>query len=706
MGCIDIRIIRLILLVLMVNGSASIFAQNSTQIDFVFDYCQQKQLDPEMLLELEGIRSGEGSSSEMNAKKWQKKYGKWDPKDAMQDVNIGQLLLASYDIGVDDYFRRREYSGLPHSALQAALKEISVISEKHPYFMAFVQTALAVQPDTSAALVKDDLVKIHALIDDMQMNGLFSDEEFASIVSFYRSFEGLTPFEIDELPLDSFRMELFDAFITTKGMYPHSMFYVGGASERDLEYAISRQFVFGLLNGFQHIIRPGQGDRPDDIAMWPEEMSGYDNYMSDKRCRNMVIAQTILKKYSYFRGQQFLRQCASNNYSANVWNGFRKLDQRLEMATKLRLQFGGKQADNHVERLLLLAANGIYIMPSYLHSYGFDKTINTNVRIFYLDEKERKIIDGIEKSGLSFYAQELICGDSVLLKKLSESEHFRHALNVKYAQMALISKRNFYYESIDPYKLEREFSYIPTVSLEPKDRKERQRKIDEIVSQLNTILVENGCESWDYIVEYDGATIQVNHEINARASHAILLFLREICSIDHLELRLFRFYVPKDFIAFETESKMPENELKEPKSSMPPLQIVKVEENERESPKYAPPPPIAVPKNRIKGEIIDFPDIEASFPGGMSAFNSYLEENMQYPQASIEKQEQGKVYLSFIVEPDGSITGVKVERGVSPDLDREAKRLLRASPNWIPAEMDGAKVRAKCSYPVTFVLPN
>ncbi len=103
-------------------------------------------------------------------------------------------------------------------------------------------------------------------------------------------------------------------------------------------------------------------------------------------------------------------------------------------------------------------------------------------------------------------------------------------------------------------------------------------------------------------------------------------------------------------------------------------------------------------------EVIEFPDVEAEFIGGPQALMKYIVTNIQYPPTSIEMNEQGKVYLSFVVEPDGSITNVVVERGVSPDLDREAKRVVRSMPKWKPGESKAKKSRTRCRLPINFQL--
>jgi TonB family protein len=114
-----------------------------------------------------------------------------------------------------------------------------------------------------------------------------------------------------------------------------------------------------------------------------------------------------------------------------------------------------------------------------------------------------------------------------------------------------------------------------------------------------------------------------------------------------------------------------------------------------------PKPPIGTPPPPVEPPIIDFPDVEARFNGNLK---QWIAENVQYPQTSIELNEQGIVYLSFVVKDDGSVSNIIVERGVSQDIDREAKRLLRAMPHWIPGEAKGKKVNTRCHMPINFTL--
>ncbi len=93
------------------------------------------------------------------------------------------------------------------------------------------------------------------------------------------------------------------------------------------------------------------------------------------------------------------------------------------------------------------------------------------------------------------------------------------------------------------------------------------------------------------------------------------------------------------------------------------------------------------------------------FPGGKSAMEAYFESNMQYPEDAKEAGRFGRVYISFIVEKDGSTGEVKVARGVDPSLDKEAIRLIEDMPTWTPGSQRGHLVRVMQTVPITFQLP-
>jgi protein TonB len=142
----------------------------------------------------------------------------------------------------------------------------------------------------------------------------------------------------------------------------------------------------------------------------------------------------------------------------------------------------------------------------------------------------------------------------------------------------------------------------------------------------------------------------------------------------------------------------------------PPAEEIKVKENVKDTVQkvavYVPTEikmgPIVVPV--VEAEVVEFPDVDATYPGGIAELQKWIAKSINYPQTSIELGEQGKVFVSFVVEPDGAISNVAVERGVSEDLDREAKRVVRSMPKWTAGEAGGKKVRSRMRLPIVFTL--
>jgi TonB family protein len=97
-------------------------------------------------------------------------------------------------------------------------------------------------------------------------------------------------------------------------------------------------------------------------------------------------------------------------------------------------------------------------------------------------------------------------------------------------------------------------------------------------------------------------------------------------------------------------------------------------------------------------------EVEASFNEGAVSIQRWIQDNLVYPEEAIERDEQGRVFVSFIIEKDGSISTIQIERGVSKSIDQEVNRLISSMPNWIPGEFDGYKTRTKVRLPLNFSL--
>lgn len=92
------------------------------------------------------------------------------------------------------------------------------------------------------------------------------------------------------------------------------------------------------------------------------------------------------------------------------------------------------------------------------------------------------------------------------------------------------------------------------------------------------------------------------------------------------------------------------------------------------------------------------------FPGGEAALRKYLAASIKYPVIATENGIQGKVFVNFVVEANGGISNVKVTRGVDSSLDKEAVRVVKSMPKWIPGKQGGQAVRVSFTVPINFVL--
>ncbi len=104
--------------------------------------------------------------------------------------------------------------------------------------------------------------------------------------------------------------------------------------------------------------------------------------------------------------------------------------------------------------------------------------------------------------------------------------------------------------------------------------------------------------------------------------------------------------------------------------------------------------------------VYDFVSIEKQpeFPGGIDKFYKYLSTSIRYPPMATENNVQGKVFLQFVVEKDGKLTDIEVQRGPGSGTNEEAVRVLKASPRWNPGIQNGKPVRVRYNIAVSFNL--
>ena len=95
-------------------------------------------------------------------------------------------------------------------------------------------------------------------------------------------------------------------------------------------------------------------------------------------------------------------------------------------------------------------------------------------------------------------------------------------------------------------------------------------------------------------------------------------------------------------------------------------------------------------------------DQDPQFPGGLEAMEKYIKTNLRYPPEARKAHISGKVFLSFVVEKDGTLSDIKILRDIGEGCGKEAVRLVESMPRWKPGKVDGKKVRTQFNLPITF----
>lgn len=120
------------------------------------------------------------------------------------------------------------------------------------------------------------------------------------------------------------------------------------------------------------------------------------------------------------------------------------------------------------------------------------------------------------------------------------------------------------------------------------------------------------------------------------------------------------------------------------------------------------PDEIPLPTNlrisRDKYGIYSYCEHEPTFPGGFKKFYKFVNENLKWPDESGMIDIQGRVFLMFVVEKNGSLSHIHVIRGLSSEFDAEAVRVMKLSPNWRPGTQNGRIVRVYYKMPILFTL--
>lgn len=115
-------------------------------------------------------------------------------------------------------------------------------------------------------------------------------------------------------------------------------------------------------------------------------------------------------------------------------------------------------------------------------------------------------------------------------------------------------------------------------------------------------------------------------------------------------------------------------------------------------------PPLIKPVE-TQSEIIDkdafvIVETDPEFPGGMEKLMRFISDNFKYPQIDQDNRIEGRIYVSFIVEKDGSVSTVGIMSSVSATLDAEAIRVVKLLPKWKPGTLNGKPIRVNFNLPI------
>ncbi|MEQ8243206.1 energy transducer TonB [Fulvivirga sp.] len=110
------------------------------------------------------------------------------------------------------------------------------------------------------------------------------------------------------------------------------------------------------------------------------------------------------------------------------------------------------------------------------------------------------------------------------------------------------------------------------------------------------------------------------------------------------------------------------------------------------------------PEEEVADEVFTIVEDAAMPPGGYQAFYEYVGKRLKYPAQARRMGIEGKVYVQFVVDKDGSLTEVQAVKGIGAGCDEEAVRVLQSAPKWSPPKQRGKPVKQRIILPITFKL--
>jgi protein TonB len=110
-------------------------------------------------------------------------------------------------------------------------------------------------------------------------------------------------------------------------------------------------------------------------------------------------------------------------------------------------------------------------------------------------------------------------------------------------------------------------------------------------------------------------------------------------------------------------------------------------------------------KGSVDDEVFVVVEEQAEFPGGLDSMYAYIQKNLKYPEKAKAEGIEGRVFVSFIIEKDGSISNVKILRGIGGGCEEAVVEMIKNMPKWKPGKQRGKPVRFQFTLPIKFELP-
>lgn len=645
----------------------------------ITSFAEQHKLINKKLYKLDAIQMDSSLSEEERKIEWEKAYANWDKRNKTESFNAEMILVKSLP---DLYYEfQSKITGYTFDYLIARTDEL---------------TRLGQLSETNAILLKQLLRKQVSILPELSEDVTTISEALKKF--FTHSSIGLS--HLDQL----------SAFITTNDPnlvgkdlqtkikavqnYNQNDWDAYSKYLRGLGIQQSKYAQISKLTGQQELL---------EVHLLTVLGSMFENYLQVGQASYI----TYWKDHDYVKHQMFLENEEITNFllmkllTESFHQAQRKMLNSSEIGQHIIKEYNFPSYDalismedaytNHDKRFILADSSVLTIQKLFVAAYNdvyFDYEKGVSIKIDWndlgLSLDQSTIIEAIQNSTIQGTQEGLKAGFSNgLFEEIDWDIEFKLA-----CYLALYNKTN---------ALTREWNnseYIVNPFAEMKNQVVQKYDVfdslewNQLKNGCKKMLESNGYSKKKFQISYDSESVFTVYP--STPEKALIKQLVKNAMGDRSNFGYFRMIVETDELAIEP--------------------IIFQEVWPRDVVVAPPPPPSASQRNNEQvdaAEIIEFPDTDASFPGGSAAMKKWIDAHLQYPEISRELGDQGRVYITFVVEPDGSITGVDVMRGgITPELNREAKRLVRTMPKWVPGEANGQKVRARCRLPITFSLEN